>query len=450
MLQDVVGGIRISPGGQVTVQECAENTCSIGQKPCCAIESAALFRSFVGFLWVDRSGWAFNDRMGIQWPKWGLAVLFLADGTGFGLWAAHVPVFKQNLHLSNGALSTVLLSLVGGAIVTMPVTGHLISQFGSRRVVRVISLTYVAMLACVAQANSHAMLVLCAGLFGGAKGAFDVSVNAQAVALERYYHRSSQSLLQGCWSLGGLFGAGVTSLLLKHGQTLQFNLSVGSSVLAIAVLSVLSLLVTEEPGHHEEEKKKGFMLPDAPLLRLATIAFFGLFAEGAIGDWAAVYLRSNMRATLSLAAAGYASYAIAMACARFAGDWLVRRFSHGAILTGSGALIAFGFGCTLISPSVTVAVFGLVLTGMGIANVFPVVVTLVGRSTKMATAPAISALSTIGYFGFLAGPPLIGWLAVMMGLERALGMVVLAGVVVAAGPILLAMNNRELQVEAGV
>ncbi len=388
--------------------------------------------------------------MGIQWPKWALAVLFLADGTGFGLWAAHVPVFKQNLHLTNGALSAVLLALVGGAIVTMPVMGQMISHFGSRKVVRVISLVYVAMLSCIAQANSYTMLVVCAGLFGGAKGAFDVAVNAQAVALERHYGRSSQSLLQGCWSLGGLFGAGVTSLLLKHGQTLRFNLSTASVVLAVAVLAVLPMLVTEEERHREAEKKKGFMLPDAPLLRLATIAFFGLFAEGAIGDWAAVYLRSNMSASLSLAAAGYASYAIAMASARFAGDWLVRRLSHGAILTGSGALIAFGFGCTLLSPSIPVAVFGLVLTGMGIANIFPVIVTLVGRSTKMATGPAISALSTIGYFGFLAGPPLIGWLAVMVGLERALGMVVLAGVVVAAGPVLLARNNREAQVEAGV
>ncbi len=387
--------------------------------------------------------------MEIQWPKWALALLFLADGTGFGLWAAHVPVFKQNLHLTNGGLSTVLLSLVGGAIVTMPVAGQMISHFGSRRVVRVVSLAYFAMLACLAQASSHAMLMLCAALFGGAKGAFDVSINAQAVALERRFHRSSQSLLQGCWSLGGLFGAGVTSLLLKHGQTLRFNLSTGSVVLATAVLAALPLLVTEEAGHREAERKMGFRLPDASLLRLATIAFFGLFAEGAIGDWAAVYLRSNMKASLSLAAAGYAAYAIAMACARFAGDWLVRRFSHGAILTGSGALIALGFGCTLMSPSIVAAVLGLALTGVGVANIFPVAVTLVGRSTKMATGPAISALSTIGYFGFLAGPPLIGWLAVMVGLERALGMVVLAGVVVAAGPMLLAMNRREAQVGAG-
>jgi len=385
--------------------------------------------------------------MGIQWPKWALATLFLVDGTGFGLWAAHVPVFKQNLHLSNGSLSSVLLSLVGGAIITMPVMGHLIARFGSRIVVRVAAVVYVAMLACVAQAESFGALLLCAGLYGGAKGALDVTVNAQAIAVERHFGRSSMSLLQGCWSLGGLFGAGVTSLLLKHGHPLRFNLSAGAAVMGVAVLAVLPLLVAEQRKAHEAKPK--LVLPDAALLRLALIAFFGLFAEGAVGDWAAVYLRSNMGASLSLAAAGYATYAIAMASARFLGDWLTRWFADRTILIGSGLLIAFGFGCTLVSPSLGIAVFGLVLTGMGVANIIPVIMTLAGRNTRMGAGPAISALSTIGYFGFLAGPPLIGWLAVAVGLDKALGMVVLAGVIVAAGPVILSMK-KETPVEAGV
>ncbi|MEG9437243.1 MFS transporter [Edaphobacter sp. HDX4] len=379
--------------------------------------------------------------MRIQWPKWALAVLFLVDGTGFGLWAAHVPVFKQNLHLGNGALSEVLLSLVGGAIITMPLTGHLIERYGSRTVVRVVAVLYVAMVACLAQATSLGVLMLFAGLYGAAKGALDVTVNAQAIAVEHHFGRSSMSLLQGCWSLGGLTGAGVSSLLLKHGNSLTFNLSTGASVLGVAVFAVLPLLVAEERKAHKVKPK--FILPDAALLRLALIAFFGLFAEGAIGDWAAVYLRSNIGASLSVAAAGYATYAIAMAAARFLGDWLIGRFEDRTILIWSGSLIAFGFGCTLISHSLGLAVFGLVLTGLGVANIIPVIMTLAGRNTRMGAGPAISALSTIGYFGFLAGPPLIGWLAVAVGLNKSLGLVVLAGVIVAAGPVLLSMRQTE-------
>jgi len=378
--------------------------------------------------------------MRIQWPKWALAVLFLVDGTGFGLWAAHVPVFKQSLHLGNGDLSRVLLSLVGGAIVTMPLMGHLIERFGSRTVVRIAAILYVAMLAGLAQASSFGLLVLFAMLYGGAKGALDVSVNAQAIAVEQHYGRSSMSLLQGCWSLGGLIGAGMTSVLLKHGVPLRWNLSAGAIVLGVAVLAVVPLLVSEERKPHHQKTK--FIFPDAALLRLALIAFFGLFAEGAIGDWAAVYLRSNMGASLSLAAAGYATYAIAMASGRFSGDWLTRRFSDKTILMGSGLLIAIGFGCTLVSRSLAVAVFGLALTGVGVANIVPVIMVLAGRNKKMGAGPAISALSTIGYFGFLAGPPLIGWLAVMVGLGWALGMIVIAGLIVAAGPVLLSMKKE--------
>lgn len=379
--------------------------------------------------------------MQIQWPKWSLAVLFLVDGTGFGLWAAHVPVFKQNLHLGNGALSEVLLSLVGGAIVTMPVTGHLIAHYGSRGVIRTIAVLYVIALACLAHANSWGVLVLFAGLYGGAKGALDVSVNAQAIAVEHHFKRSSMSVLQGCWSLGGLIGAGVSSLLLKHGSSLEFNLSAGAAILGIAVLAVLPMLIDEQ--RRAQASKTRFLLPDSALLRLALIAFFGLFAEGAIGDWAAVYLRSNMGASLSIAAAGFATYAIAMASARFLGDWLIGRFEDRFILIGSGLLIASGFACTLISHSVAVAIFGLVLTGMGVANIIPVIMTLAGRNTRMGAGPAISALSTIGYFGFLAGPPLIGWLAVAVGLNKALGLVVMSGLIVAAGPVFLLMKKTD-------
>ena len=386
--------------------------------------------------------------MRIQWPKWALAVLFLVDGTGFGLWAAHVPVFKQNLHLNDGSLSKVLLSLVGGAIVTMPLTGHLIARFGSRSVVRMVAIAYAATLAGLAQANSFVLLVVFALLYGAAKGALDVTVNAQAMAVEQHYKRSSMSVLQGCWSLGGLLGAGLTSVLLKHGMPLRWNLSIGSVVLGCAVLAVLPLLVEEE--RKAQEKKTKFLFPDALLLRLALIAFFGLFAEGAIGDWAAVYLRSNMRASLSLAAAGFATYAIAMASARFAGDWLIGRFEDRTILVGSGSLIAAGFGCMLVSHSLVLAVFGLVLTGIGVANVVPVIMTLAGRDTRMGAGPAISALSTIGYFGFLAGPPLIGWLAVSMGLRVALLLVVGAGAIVAVGPLVFSVKENSVEVGVGV
>jgi MFS family permease len=163
-------------------------------------------------------------------------------------------------------------------------------------------------------------------------------------------------------------------------------------------------------------------------------------AEGAIGDWASVYLHSNVGVTLSLAAAGYAAYAIAMAAARFSGDWLAQHFSGKNILHASGLLIAVGMSCALLAPSWWPAVGGLMLTGIGIANIVPVIWGGAGRDTRMGAGPAISTVTTIGYCGFLTGPPVIGSLAVVVGLRSAMAVIALAGMIVAAGPIFFSVE----------
>jgi MFS family permease len=374
----------------------------------------------------------------VKWPKWALAMLFLVDGAGFGTWAAHVPVFKQFLHLENGSLTLVLISLIVGALLTMPLTGQLIARYGSRRVIRVVSISYVLMIALLAQASSFLLLVLFAGSFGAAKGAFDVSVNAQAIAVEKHYRQSSMSFFQGCWSAGGLLGAGAAGLMLQHHGTVRVDLSLTAGLLILCTFLTLPLLVNETVKPRASVK---FVWPDTALLRIAVLAFFGLLAEGAIADWASVYLHSNVGVTLPLAAAGYAAYAIAMAAARFSGDWLAEHFSGKNILHGSGLLIATGLGCTLLSHSWWPAVVGLMLAGIGIANIVPVIWSVAGRDTRMGAGPAISAMTTIGYCGFLTGPPVIGSLAVLVGLRQAMGVIVLAGIIVAAGPIFFPVES---------
>src|SRR5260370_17237288 len=156
----------------------------------------------------------------VKRSKWALAMLFLVDGVGFGTWAAHVPVFKQFLHLENGSLTFVLVSLIVGAIVTMPVTGQLIEHYGSRRVVRVAAVIYVLMVALLAQASNPLFLILFAGLYGAAKGAFDVAVNAQAVTVEKQYGSPIITFFQGCWSPRGRLCAGPPSLMFPPHPTL--------------------------------------------------------------------------------------------------------------------------------------------------------------------------------------------------------------------------------------
>jgi MFS family permease len=374
----------------------------------------------------------------VKWPKWALAMLFLADGAGFGTWAAHVPVFKQFLHIENGSLTFVLISVIVGAIISMPVTGQLIARYGSRCVVRNAAISYVLMIGLLAQASSFWLLAVFAGLFGAAKGAFDISINAQAMAVEKHYGVSSMSFFQGCWSAGGLLGAGAAGLMLQHHGTVRSDLSFTAGVLALCCILTLPMLVDEAVRPRTASR---FVWPNASLLRIAVLGSFGLLAEGAIADWASVFLHSNVGVTLPLAAAGYAAYAIAMAASRFSGDWLAQHVSGKNILHGCGLLIAAGLSCTLLSHSWWPAVFGLMLTGAGVANIVPVIWSVAGRDTRMGAGPAISATATIGYCGFLTGPPIIGSLAVMIGLRQAMGFIVLCGIIVAVGPIFFPLQS---------
>ena len=367
----------------------------------------------------------------VQWPKWALAMLFLANGVGFGTWATHVPVFKQFLHIENGTLTLVLTSFIVGAIVSMPITGQLIAHYGSRRITRFAAIAYVLAIGLLAQASTFLLFLIFAGLLGAANGALDIAMNANAVAIEKHYMRSSMCLFQGCWSAGGLLGAAAAGLMLKHQGTALTDLSLIASLLGLSCVVSLPMLVDEVARPSRSE----FVWPDSALFRIAILAAFGLLAEGAIADWASVYLHSNLGVTLPLAAAGYAAYAISMTAARFSGDWLTRRFSEKNILHASGLLIAIGMACTLLSPSWWPAVFGLVLAGAGIANIVPVIFGMAGHDTRMGSGPAISAVATIGYFALLTGPPIIGSLAVLVGLRRAMIVIVFAGIIVAAGPV---------------
>jgi MFS family permease len=367
----------------------------------------------------------------VEWPKWALASLFLANGVGFGTWATHVPVFKEFLHLENGSLTLVLTSFIVGAIVSMPVTGQLIARYGSRRVTRIAAIGYALMIGLLAQASSFLLFLIFAGLLGAANGALDIAMNANAVTIEKHYGRSSMCLFQGCWSAGGLLGASAAGFLLKHQGTALTDLSLIAILLGLGCIVSLPMLVDD--GARPSRSK--FVWPDSALFRIAILAAFGLLAEGAIADWGSVYLHSNLGVTLPLAAAGYAAYAIAMTVARFSGDWLTRRFSEKNILHASGLLIAIGITCTLLSSSWWPAVVGLVLAGAGIANIVPVVFGMAGHDTRMGSGPAISAVATIGYFALLTGPPMIGSLAVLVGLRRAMIVIVVAGIIVAAGPM---------------
>jgi MFS family permease len=370
-----------------------------------------------------------------QKARWATAVLFAVDGVGFGVWAAHIPVFKANLHLSSTSLSWVLLALVVGSILTMPLAGQAIAHFGSRPVAWTAVSAYLLAIVGLSRASSLWPLIFAAAAFGASKGALDGSVNAQGVWVERQVGKHIMSAFQGFWSVGGLLGASLSSYALRRGSTTHQDFLGTAVVLALCALISSPLLLKEEP--HITGKSK-FQLPDAALLRLAGIAFLGLFAEGAMADWDGVYLNTSVGVSLAQAAIGYAAFSISMAAGRFVGDWLIARFSPRKILRNCGLLLFSGLGLALAFNGWWSSLLGFILAGLGVANIVPVIWGAAGRNRVIGAGPALATVTTVGYFGFLAGPPIIGAVTTVLSIRLALIIVALFGLAIAASSRIVA------------
>jgi MFS family permease len=360
--------------------------------------------------------------------------MFLADGLGFGIWAGHIPLFKQRFELSDSALSIVLLAVASGSIVSMPIAGQAVRNFGSRRCIAVSLGCYAFCLAFLALAPSLLLFVLAALLFGGAKGSVDVGINAQAVAVERDYGRPIMASFQALWSVGGLAGGFLTGVTLSLGSTPVLNL-VGVALLILLLDLLYSSRLLHDVSSRPLKGATRFQLPGRALLYVAGLTFIALFSEGALQDWAAVYMRQVVVVPVSIAAVGYASYSTAMALGRFVGDRVVAIFGERFVIRISGALIILGLAGVLLLPTPFFAIVGLAVAGLGNSNLVPILFSSAGRDPVLGPGPGIAVVTTIGFCGFLVGPAVIGLMSKFFGLTVALSLVALLGLITAVfGP----------------
>lgn len=371
----------------------------------------------------------------------GVAAIFLVDGVTWGVWVAHLPLLKGALHLSDLAFSYALAGIVVGAFVAQPLAGALATRVGTRRVTRPASAVACLALGVPAFAPALPALVAATALLGFTRGATEVPMNGQATLVEARDGVPRMSAFHGCFSLGGFLGAGLAALLLRAG--LGARVTLPAAGLAAALVSVVAsrALLHDAPAprnvpgaaHAAERGARPSLataVRDRGLLALGALAFFGLFGEGAMSDWSALALQRTTGATVDAAALGYAAFSVAMTAGRFTGDATIARLGRARTLRASGLLAAAGFALALVAPYAA-AVFGYALVGLGYANLVPILFSAGGRRAGSA---GIAAVSTLGYFGFVIGPPLIGGLSTVLGsLPLALGLVALFALVIALG-----------------
>ena len=361
--------------------------------------------------------------------------VFFTNGVVIGTWVVRIPAIKERLGLGEGLLGVVLLGAAVGALVAMPVVGALVSRFGSRRVVGVSALALTVVLPTPGLAPSLPLLVLAVVLLGAANGGLDVAMNAQAVAVERGYGRPIMSSFHAAWSFGGLGGAALGGLLASRGVGPLPHFAAVAVLAAIAFVVAYGALLPSD-ADASEEGTPAFARPTRALLGLGIISFCVLLGEGAMGDWSAVYLDDTLRTGPGFAAAGYAAFSLSMAFGRLFGDKFTELLGPTTLVRACGAIAAVGLGIALAAAEPLVALAGFACAGAGFSIIFPTALSAAGR-TAGPTGPALAAVTTAAYTGFLVGPPFIGFLAELTGLGYALYLVVAlsAAVIILAGAV---------------
>jgi len=368
---------------------------------------------------------------------------FFSQGAMFASWAAHIPEVKARIGLSDGLLGVILLAAPVGAAVAMPIAGRLLSQLGSRRLIRPCMLGYC--LAAVAVGETRAAWTLALALFawGAFGGSLDVSMNTQAVTVERAQHRRLMPIFHGAWSVGALTGAGIGTVAVA----LHISLTPQMLVMAAAVLianQILSRAMLDDRAAARSETeatdpppKRRLRVP-RPVLFLGLIALATMLCEGAVLDWSAVYIRGLGHGSAGVSGVGYAAFAVTMATVRLTGSRLLDKIPVTRFLPSLAILATVAMALSLASGHAWAAIVGFGCLGAGTGLVIPTVFTAAGETTGLSPGAAITSVAACGWIGYMGGPPLIGQLAQLSSLRAALLIIPAFTVLIAVGATRLA------------
>lgn len=360
----------------------------------------------------------------IQLSAQRLSTRFSFFGLGFATaaWAPLIPFAQQRLHFNHADFGLLLLCGGLGAMLAMPATGKIVQRIGCRVPIGFALLLLAVLLPSLSLLSTPLMMAITLFLFGTAAGSLGVALNIQAVVVEKNSLKSLMSGFHGMASLGGLAGVlTITALLALSISSVISAFAVSLLLVIIVFLSVpYNIKAVENTLLEASSKVKKSIrqrLPQ-PLIILIGIACFIIFmTEGAAMDWSGIYLTQQYGVNAAFAGLAYTFFAIAMTTGRFTGDYLIRYFGEKKLLTYSAICATLGLALVSIAPRWWLVLVGYTLVGAGCSNIVPIMFSRAGRQKMMASAVALSCVSTMAYTGILVGPAFIGMVSELIGLS---------------------------------
>jgi len=336
---------------------------------------------------------------------------FLVNGFIYANWVARLPKLQEVYEMDNGTTGLILLTYAIGALVAMPFTGWLIVKNGSERMTMIFAFLFCAMVPFFAVMNSVlslAILLFATGMF---TGVMDVAMNAQAVLVEEKYQRPLMSSFHAVFSGGMMIGAGTGALFTKWETPLfQHFLMIAAVAILIALWSSFHL-IKDKPIAKDTAEEGGFRMPSKALWGMGLIAFCCMLGEGAMADWSTIYMQNIAKADPALAPIGLGAFSTAMMIARIFGDKGREVIGDGKLMIINSLIALSGVLLLIAFPFPVMVIIGLFLVGLGLSVIVPIAYSTAGSTEGLAPGVGISMVTTIGYSGFLFGPPIIGFIA---------------------------------------
>lgn len=358
-----------------------------------------------------------------------VALIYFSLGICFSSWASRIPDIKTALHLNDALFGTILFALPVGIFLMMPISGRLVTRFSSRKVLLFALPGYTISLSNVGLVHEGWQLAIALFVFGVFGNMCNIAVNTQGVLTERLYGRPIMSSFHGGWSLAGFTGALIGLLMINLKMPVYWHfVTVMLMVWIIIWINFPFLIKTSLAQRLAEPKRKLFNKPDHDLFQLGIIAFCSMASEGIMFDWSGIYFKDIVQAPSSLVILGYTSFMIMMATGRFIADYLIAKMGRKLLMQICGVLISTGLFTAVLLPYLVPSTIAFMMVGLGVSSIVPTVYSAAGRHAVIPPGIAIATVSSVGFLGFLMGPPLIGHISEAFGLRYSFALIGIFGV----------------------
>jgi len=358
-----------------------------------------------------------------------VALIYFSLGICFSTWASRIPDIKSALNLNDALFGTILFALPMGIFLMMPISGQLVTRFSSKRVLMFSLPGYTICLSNIGLVREGWQLAIALFVFGLFGNMCNIAVNTQGVLAERIYGRPIMSSFHGSWSLAGFTGALIGLLLINLRLTVYMHFVLVVVMVWVLILINFPFLVqTTAAQRQAEQKRKFFLKPDRILFQLGLIGFCSIASEGIMFDWSGIYFKDVVQAPSSLVILGYTSFMIMMATGRFIADYLISKIGKKLLMQICGVLISSGLFLAVFFPYLATTTIAFMMVGLGVSSIVPTVYSAAGRHPVIPPGIAIATVSSVGFLGFLMGPPLIGYISEAFGLRYSFAFIGIFGI----------------------